>query len=145
MHLIKCELCGSPDIVKDGDFYVCQYCHAEYSPEAAEKLTAKTDNPIPISIVRMSNVENLLQRADEFTLEGDEKKAAECYNWILDIDPSNEKAGAWLLEKKKQDEVKTEAIRKKTTISLTIAAVVFFLVCVLLLLFTFTTYSNLHR
>ena len=108
MNPIKCELCGSTDILKDGDVYVCQYCRVKYTSEAAAKLMVKIDGPV--SVEGISNEENLMQRADEFALSGNEEKAAEYYNRVLDIDPSNEKAKAWLLDKKKRDAAKAEAI-----------------------------------
>ena len=38
MKAIQCELCGATDIVKDGDFFVCQSCGMKYTPESAKKM-----------------------------------------------------------------------------------------------------------
>ena len=38
MKSIKCELCGSNDVVKKDDLFVCQYCGTKYTPEEAKKL-----------------------------------------------------------------------------------------------------------
>lgn len=38
MGLIKCEICGSPDILKDDGRYVCQNCGVKYSVDEARKL-----------------------------------------------------------------------------------------------------------
>ncbi len=42
-QLIKCVMCGSNDIVKQGDFYVCQHCQAKYNQQQAEKLFGVAD------------------------------------------------------------------------------------------------------
>lgn len=46
--IIKCEICGSNDLVKKDGYYVCQYCNTKYSLEDAKKLivegTVKIDN-----------------------------------------------------------------------------------------------------
>ncbi len=48
MKEIRCEMCGSNDLVKNGEFFVCQYCGAKYTPDEARKLmvegTIKIDN-----------------------------------------------------------------------------------------------------
>ena len=45
MKAIVCELCGSNDILKQGDFFVCQHCGTKYTVEEAKKLigTVKID------------------------------------------------------------------------------------------------------
>ena len=40
MKALKCELCGGTEIVKDGDFFVCQSCGMKYTLESAEYLLA---------------------------------------------------------------------------------------------------------
>lgn len=48
MKEIRCEMCGSNDLVKNGELFVCQYCGAKYTVEEARKLmvegTVKIDN-----------------------------------------------------------------------------------------------------
>ena len=46
MAAITCELCGSNDVVKQGEFFVCQHCGTKYSLEEAKKLigTVQIDN-----------------------------------------------------------------------------------------------------
>ena len=48
MKLIKCELCGSNQLVKQGDYFVCQFCGTKYAPEAAKKLIVDIASPISI-------------------------------------------------------------------------------------------------
>lgn len=38
MQAIKCELCGSSDIMKQDGFFQCQNCKTKYSLEEARKL-----------------------------------------------------------------------------------------------------------
>lgn len=48
MQAIKCEMCNSIDVVKDGDYFVCQSCGTKYTVEQAKKMmvegTVKIDN-----------------------------------------------------------------------------------------------------
>ena len=37
MEAIKCEACGSSDVVREGDQYVCQHCGTAFVPESAYK------------------------------------------------------------------------------------------------------------
>ena len=45
MQAIKCELCGSSDLVKTNGIYLCQHCGTKYTAEEAKKLfvTVKLD------------------------------------------------------------------------------------------------------
>ena len=38
MKTIKCEMCGSNDILKQDDYYTCQSCGTKYAPPEAKKL-----------------------------------------------------------------------------------------------------------
>ena len=33
MNLIRCEACGAANLLKDGDYFVCQYCGCKYRKE----------------------------------------------------------------------------------------------------------------
>ena len=44
MSTVRCELCGSNDIVKQGDYYVCQHCGLKYTLEDAEKMIGASEN-----------------------------------------------------------------------------------------------------
>lgn len=46
---IKCELCGSNELVKQDDYFVCQFCGTKYTPEAAKKLIVDIQSPISIN------------------------------------------------------------------------------------------------
>lgn len=38
MKTLKCEMCGSNDVVKQDGLYVCQHCGTKYSVEEARKM-----------------------------------------------------------------------------------------------------------
>ena len=54
MGRIVCEMCGNSDLLKEGDYFVCQFCSAKYTVEDARKMmiegtvdvqgTVKVDN-----------------------------------------------------------------------------------------------------
>ena len=46
---IKCELCGSNELVKQDNYFVCQFCGTKYTPEAAKKLVIDIQSPISIN------------------------------------------------------------------------------------------------
>lgn len=66
MKAIKCELCGSNELVKQDDYFVCQFCGTKYTPEAAKKLIIDLNNPIQIKGINnieddLNNVASLIQ------------------------------------------------------------------------------------
>ena len=38
MKALKCEICGSNDIVKRGDYFVCESCGVKYTAEDVRKI-----------------------------------------------------------------------------------------------------------
>ncbi len=54
MQAIRCELCGSSDIMKQEGFYICQNCKTKYSVEEAMKLIGV------VKIDKSEDIENLL-------------------------------------------------------------------------------------
>jgi len=43
MQIIKCELCGSNELEKRGDVFICSYCQTRYTPEEAKNLIVQID------------------------------------------------------------------------------------------------------
>jgi len=43
MQIIKCELCGSNELEKQGEYFICRYCQTRYSPEEAKNLIVQID------------------------------------------------------------------------------------------------------
>ena len=93
MKTLKCELCGSTDIVKQDGVFVCQQCGAKYSPEEAKQLMSEN-----------SDVEEVVEKAptkkkktlDELyslarqAVKSDDRVAAEtCYKSLQTKDPDN--------------------------------------------------------
>ena len=46
MKPLVCEMCGSNDVVKQEDLFVCQNCGTKYSVEAARKMMI--DGPVEV-------------------------------------------------------------------------------------------------
>lgn len=98
MKAIVCEICGSNDLVKDGDMFVCQHCGTKYTTEEARKLLVEASVTIsePVRVDGIATVDNLLRRADDFERRGELELAAEYYNRVLDIDIDNGEANRGL-------------------------------------------------
>ena len=86
MKTLKCEMCGSNDIVKQEDLFVCQICGVKYSMEAAKKMMGI------VTIDKSDELENLLIRAEQFFDNEDYITAREYCEKIFDINATH--AGA---------------------------------------------------
>ena len=49
MKQIICEMCGSNNLVKTGDNFVCQDCGTKYTVEAAKKLMVEVEGKVDVS------------------------------------------------------------------------------------------------
>ena len=72
--------------------YVCQYCGTKYDVEEARKLFVTISGPVVVEGV--ATADNLMERAQEFYDKGDETRALEYVERVLDIDVHNERARA---------------------------------------------------
>ncbi len=92
MQALKCELCGSNDIVKQEGFFVCQHCGTKYSPAEAKKIMVEGT----IKINNTDSAKNYLVLAEN-AIKSDNYRDAELYsNKVLEIEP---KAGrAWFIK-----------------------------------------------
>ena len=86
MQAIRCELCGSQDIVKEDGLFVCRNCKTKYSPEEAKKLvgTVKIDNSETVD-----NLFILARRAFQTKNFADAEKY---YSMVLPETPNNVEA-----------------------------------------------------
>ncbi|MDO4989162.1 MAG: hypothetical protein Q4E45_01520 [Eubacteriales bacterium] len=83
MAAIMCELCGSNDVVKQGEYFVCQHCGTKYTVEDAKKLigTVKIDNS--------DFVQKYLQNARRAKEKEDWDETEKYYNMVEQNDPDN--------------------------------------------------------
>ncbi|MDO5133622.1 MAG: TFIIB-type zinc finger domain-containing protein [Eubacteriales bacterium] len=91
MKAIKCEMCGSPDVIKEDGLYVCHSCGTKYSVEEAKKLMI--EGPVEVygtvkvdSGDRLQNLYTLARRARG---TGDSANAEKYYNEIAIEDPNS--------------------------------------------------------
>lgn len=96
MAMIKCEMCGSTDIIKQDGVFVCQSCGIKYSPEEAKKMMVEVAGTVAVKgSVKVENAvsaESLLKRAFmtlEEAIEDEDAfgKANELFDKVLDINP----------------------------------------------------------
>ena len=104
VRAIVCELCGSNELIKDGDVFVCQHCGTKYTTEEARKLLVEASVTIdePVRVQGVATVDNLLRRADDFERRGDLERAAEYYDRVLDIDIDNGEANRGIARVRRQ-------------------------------------------
>ena len=88
MKAIKCELCGSTEVIKQEGLYVCQHCRTKYAPEEARKLLIDS----PIRIDNSGYIKNYLEIAQQALAAGNGAEAESYCNKILEIDPKNTEA-----------------------------------------------------
>ena len=94
MRALVCEMCNSTDIVKDGDYFVCQACGMRYTPEAARKMMI--DGTVDVQgTVRVDNsgyVEKYLQNARRALDKEDWEEVEKYYNMVEQNVPDNMEA-----------------------------------------------------
>ena len=93
MKQIKCDMCGSTDLIKQDGVFVCQSCGIKYSVEEARKMMVEIEGTVEVTgtvkVDSTDEIENLLIRAQQFEADNQQQKALEYYNKILDIDANN--------------------------------------------------------
>ncbi len=94
MKAIQCELCGATDIVKDGDFFVCQSCGMKYTPESAKKMMVEGVVQVEgtVKVDNTQQIENFLSLARKAHDSDNEKEAEDYANKVLEIEPTNYEA-----------------------------------------------------
>ena len=103
MSGIRCELCGSTEIIKEGELFVCQGCGAKYSKEAARKLIDQSAGETAAVSVQPEQapaapdaqngadreLENWRTLARRARLEGNSPNAVDYYGRILEREPDD--------------------------------------------------------
>lgn len=94
MNKIKCEMCGSNDLIKDSGVFVCQACGCKYSVDEVKKMMVEgtVDVTGTVKVDNTDKIENYLQIADSAYDSDNQKEAEEYCNKTLEIDPHNYKA-----------------------------------------------------
>ena len=94
MKAIKCELCGSNELIKKDGEYECQYCHTKYTLEEAKKLLVEVSGDV--NIKNMGNVENYVKIARNALKSNNNEEAENYCNKIIEIDAENYEA--WIMK-----------------------------------------------
>ena len=91
MKALKCEMCGSNDVVKQDGLYVCQNCGTKYSVEEARKMMVEGTVSVEgtVKIDSSSELKNLYQLARTAKIENNTENAAKYYEKILLKDPNS--------------------------------------------------------
>ena len=93
MKLLKCEVCGSSDLTKNGDgLFICDFCGAKYTLEAVQ--TMLKDNKVDISgssisIDNSSQLRSFVQAAADACTGLLYEDAGRYAQQALDINPNN--------------------------------------------------------
>ena len=88
MKQIRCEVCGSTDLIKQDGLFVCQSCGIQYSLEEVKKLMVEGT----VKIDKTDEIENLLKRAFMLLEEAKWDEADKLLEEILNKDPENAQA-----------------------------------------------------
>lgn len=93
MKKIKCQICGSSEIVKqDGDVFVCQSCGVKYTSQNIKDMVGQAGKSISGEEVKTpKEIHNLLVLAHR-CLGENIPKARDYYEEVLRMDPDNEEA-----------------------------------------------------
>lgn len=91
MKALKCEMCGSNDVVKQDGLYVCQNCGTKYTIEEARKMMVEGTVSVEgtVKIDSSSELKNLYQLARTAKIENNTENAAKYYEKILLKDPNS--------------------------------------------------------
>ena len=92
MKAIKCEMCGSSDLVKQDGVFVCQSCGLKYSTEEIKKLMIEGTVDVSGSTVKVDTtdeLENLYQIARRAKNDNNRANAAKYYDMIMVKDPTS--------------------------------------------------------
>lgn len=91
MKAFVCDLCGSNELLKEGEYFVCQYCHTKYSKDEVQKMMIEGTVDIQ-GTVRVDNsayVEKYLQNARRAKEKEDWSEVEKYYNMVEQNDPDN--------------------------------------------------------
>lgn len=96
MNKLTCESCGSVDVVKSDDFFVCQSCGKEYTKEDAQRLINVKVNVSSDSISLDKRISNYLELARNALKNNNYQEANTYAHKILDFEDKN--PDAWYIK-----------------------------------------------
>lgn len=82
MKALKCELCGSNDVVKQDGLFVCQHCGTKYSLEEAKKMMVEGTVSVTgtVKIDSSSELQNLYEIARRAKDSDNNQQAVKYYD-----------------------------------------------------------------
>ena len=91
MKVVKCEMCGSGELVLNGGFFVCQACGTKYSKEEVKKMMIEgtVDVQGTVKVDNSSFVEKYLHNARRSKIKEDWTETEKYYNMVEQNDPTN--------------------------------------------------------
>ena len=92
MQKIKCEICGSTDLIKQNGSFVCQSCGTAYSVEEAQKILQGQKVDVSGSVVKIDtkpDIAHLLNSAHLHLRRNNLWAAADAFETVLKKDSSN--------------------------------------------------------
>lgn len=93
MKQLKCEMCGSSDLVKQDGVFVCQSCGCKYSVEEAKKMMVEVEGTVEVKgtvkVDTSDELSNLYQLARSAKENDNRQNAAKYYDMILAKDAMN--------------------------------------------------------
>lgn len=95
MNQLKCEMCGSTDLVKQDGMFVCQVCGTKYSVEEAKKMMIEGTVDVTGSTVKVDNssfVQKYLANARRALGKEDWEEVEKYYNLVEQNAPNNMEA-----------------------------------------------------
>ena len=99
MKQLKCEMCGSNDLVKQDGVFVCQSCGCKYSVEEAKKLMI--EGPVEVkgsvSLDNSQRLQNLYQLARRAKDDNQGESAIKYYEMISIDDPTSWEASFYIV------------------------------------------------
>ena len=96
MKALKCEMCGSSDIIKKNGVFMCQFCKTKYSIDEAKKLLVEVEGTVQVDSSHL--IDNYFSIATNAYIAKNYSEVESYCNKIIEVDPVNYKA--WLLKGK---------------------------------------------
>ncbi len=91
MKKIMCETCGSSDLVRDVDFFVCQNCGMKYTLDAVQRMRIEGTVDIrgTVKVDNSAFIEKYLANARRAKEKEDWEEAEKYYNMVEQNEPKN--------------------------------------------------------